>query len=277
MARRTTRRVWTSLTLAAALLPTADGATAAPFAGDHPLRAVPLEGGPFVQLAAAGAEGGEGGEAGIDAGKAATDPVTFIIALDVMAAHVHAGLAAYAAGQSEAGAEMFAHALSEIYADLEPTLVALGVPPFEDALARGRDLALAGKPVDEIGAAAAKIFAALNAAEAKAPPAPQGTDVETAVFCEILDRSALQYGRAVATKETDSYLDGFGFAVVGKSRGIGVLKRLGDKPEALKAATDALAAVEKAYATITPPAQPAIEPSALLAATSNLKLHLGSN
>src|SRR5690606_8723194 len=73
-----------------------------------------------IQLAQGG-EGGEGGEAGqsgeagIDVTAAARDPLAFNIALQVIAAHVHAGIAAYAAGEKEAGAQMFAHGLSEVF------------------------------------------------------------------------------------------------------------------------------------------------------------------
>ena len=88
-----------------------------------------------AELGESGGEGGEAGEAG-EAGEgeggvvvadAAEDPVVFIAALAVAEAHVIAARDAYALGEADSAAEMFAHPVSEVLLDMEPVFAARGV------------------------------------------------------------------------------------------------------------------------------------------------------
>lgn len=245
--RQKRRRVWTSITAAAVLLP-AGAADAASGIGDGAGPDLPVR---YVQVADNGGEGGEaggggeGGEAGIDAAAAATDPVIFLTGLDVIAAHFHAGIAAYRADDRTAGAEMFAHGFSEVYADLGPTLKALGIADFGAAMTETIDLATAGAPVAEIETAAASVFAALAAAETKAPAPTKGSAAaaEKAATADMMNRAALQLAAAMKTEEHEPYLDGFGFFMAAKARAAS----LTISDPAIGAAFDALA---KSYPSI---------------------------
>ena len=124
---------------------------------------------PAPPAAAQGGEGGEGGEGGVSAETAATDPAAFIAALDVVAAHYLAGRGAYGAGQPQAAAELFAHPIAEVYADMEPMFQARGVAPFREAMERASELALARAPQGTVASAVDTVLAALSAAEAGAP------------------------------------------------------------------------------------------------------------
>ncbi len=74
-----------------------------------------------------GGEGGEGGEAGINVAATENDPVEYNVALQVIAAHYYAGLAAYEAKHVEEGAQMFAHGLAEVYVAMEEVFKKRGI------------------------------------------------------------------------------------------------------------------------------------------------------
>lgn len=278
---RKTRRLWTSLTVAGALVP-ASGALAAPDLPDTVtgIAAAHDPATPSLLILAQGGEGGEGGEgdeggeAGFDASKAATDPTVYLVGLDVMRAHYIAGLASYATGDTLAGTEMFAHARSEAYVDLEPALTTLGVPEFDDLMQKTGDLALSKAPVAEVNAAANAVFAALDAAEAKAP-GKVTIEIKTAVFADLLDRAALQYAKALRDTSGDAYLDGYGFLEAAKARSAKILAHLdAGQPVAAAAAREALAALSAAYPSIKKPDDGAVKPGASLVATSKFRLAL---
>jgi hypothetical protein len=278
VAMRRTRRLWTSLTVAGALVP-ASGAlsTPEPSLNDTSLTATDSGArslGP-IRLAEGG-EGGEGGEAGVDAARAATDPVAYLTGLDVIRAHFIAGLAAYQAGQAQQGADMFGHGIGEAYIDLEPVFGALGVPPFRDRLDAASDLALAGAPPADVAATVQDVYAALDSAETKAPGGNSAV-TQAMVFADMLDRAALLYVSVARGDEGDAYIDGYGFSQVAKERSGPVLQALDQsQPEAAAAARAAIAALSGAFASVEKPAAIRIDPGVLLAATSKLRLALSA-
>ncbi|MEL6687015.1 MAG: hypothetical protein AAFP97_05285 [Pseudomonadota bacterium] len=84
-------------------------------------------------VAAPAREGGEG-EGGVSIDQAVTDPIVFLSALAITEAHIIAARDAHAAGKKNAAAEMFAHRVSEVLADIEPIFQARGVDEFNDLL-----------------------------------------------------------------------------------------------------------------------------------------------
>ena len=234
-----------------------------------------------IVLAQAGGEGGEGGgeggEGGIDPGLVGRDPVAYLTALDVIRAHYLAGAAAYAAGDHEAGAEMFAHPIGEVYVDLEPVLMTLGAKPFAAALDRTVAAAGEGAPLSEVEAAAGEVGAALDAAAGHAP-GEAGLKAQAMTVAEMIDRAALQYRLAMAGGEAgEAYLDGYGFAQAAAARAEAIMAELkAKKPRAAEAAGAALATLNAAYPGIAPPASSAPEPGKVLAAASNAVLNMGS-
>ncbi len=83
----------------------------------------------------------QGGGGGVSAAEAASDPVASVSAPDVVAAHYLAGKAAYGAGQQAAAAELFAHPIAEVHAELEPVFTARGVQPFDRLMANASERA----------------------------------------------------------------------------------------------------------------------------------------
>ena len=230
--------------------------------------------------AAQGGEGGEGGEGGVSAERAATDPGAFIAALDVVAAHYLAGRGAYGAGQPQAAAELFAHPIAEVYADMEPVFQARGVAPFREAMERASELALAQAPQDAVASAVGSVLAALSAAEASAP-APGGTaTVQARVAADLIDRAAMQNvaaGREPA--ELEPYLDGYGLYLAAQARAQKALPAL--EAAGRRDVAERMRSVLRALGPSFPgPARPAhaasIDASALLAEASRLKLLVGA-
>lgn len=260
------RRLWTSLGMAALVAPSGLA-----------LADLPVDGGATALVGQPAGEGGEGGEGGVDPARAAEDPVVWLIALDVIRAHYLAGLGAWRAGETLAGAEMFVHPIGEIYIDLEPVFEARGVPLFLEAMQRAGDLAFAEAPEDEVVAAVDEVLAAIDAAEAGAPSSTASpARVEAEVIAEMVDRAALQYRRAAAGDAGEAYLDGFGFFRAAQQRAA--------RAEAAIAAVDAgaaealrrsLATLAAAYPGARRPATLDSDPATLLAASSGLALAIG--
>lgn len=225
-----------------------------------------------------GGEGGEGGEGGIEAGRAATDPIVYLTALDVMAAHVLAGRDAYAAGEAQAAAEMFAHAIAEVYAEMEPVFDSLGVTPFRETLERASTLALDRAPPPQVAGAAGAALDALHRAEARAPGRGVTPGTQAAAIAEMLDRAAQQH--VTATRNPDAlepYLDGYGLLAAARWRAQRALPALGP---ARAADADAIRAALTGFARVFPtPARPkdapAVPAAELLGQASRLKLRLG--
>ncbi|WP_203292563.1 hypothetical protein [Maricaulis parjimensis] len=160
-----------------------------------------------------GEGGGGGGEFGIDPVAAENDPVVYGIAIEVMRAHYLAGIDAFQAGDRTAGAEMFAHPISEIYIDFEPVLEALGSPLFGETMTAAAVAPYSGESDEEIAAKVEAVITALDDAEAYAPQndASAGA-VQARILADLVERAALQYRLVASTPDAgEAYLDGYGF------------------------------------------------------------------
>ncbi|MCB1970297.1 MAG: hypothetical protein R3D03_10810 [Geminicoccaceae bacterium] len=231
----------------------------------------------LVADAIGGGEGGEGGEGGVEAADAASDPVVFLTALDVIAAHVIAGRDIYDAGNREAGTEMFAHAISEIYVEIESVLEELGASPFMDQLDRLLELAGEQQPNARIDEAAAAVMQALDDAAGHAPAS--GHDeigVEARVLAELIDRAARQYRVAQADGSDEAYIDGYGFLAAARLRFAGQREAIEALDQHAAAAIDngitvlgrAFPSVEKDGAAVVPVGEPLVAASLAVLATS---------
>jgi hypothetical protein len=221
-----------------------------------------------------GGEGGEGGEQGIDAAQAAKDPTVFLVALDVIAAHYLAGRDAYAAGETEAAAEMFAHPIAEVYVDLEPVLKARGIKPFDARMKKASELALAKAPKPRIDKAVDDVLAALKAAAAKAPrDRRKPAAIEARVIADMLDRASLQYATAAKETTLEPYLDGYGFYRAAERRAGGALQSIAAaSPEVAEATRTSLALLARAYPSAARPPSLPVTPGELLPASARVKL-----
>ncbi|TCH99881.1 hypothetical protein EJV46_04240 [Roseococcus sp. SYP-B2431] len=227
--------------------------------------------------AAQGGEGGEaGGEGGIDPALAETDPVEFLVAMDVIAAHYAAGQDIYRLGETQAAGEMFAHPIAEVYAELEEVLARLGVADFREAMERASALALDRAPLAEVEQAVAAVRAALHAAEAQAPGIGATPKVQAAVIADMADRAALQYEAALREPDQlEPYLDGYGLyrAAADRAARAAPELRAAHLAPVHEAMLDMLAALAVAYPTANRPAAPA-DSGPLQAAAERLRLAL---
>ncbi len=200
-------------------------------------------------------DGGEGGEAGIDVAAAEKDPVEYGVALQVIAAHYHAGLAAYEAGDKEAGTQMFAHGLAEVYAGMEDLFRKRGVTTLGQKMNDAVDAAAKNLPVAQVRQRVLAVLSAVAAAEKTAPRfAMPALAIKAKVVANLLDRAAKQYGVALKDKELEPYLDGLGFSLAARTEAPKVLPALrrADKTKAA-AFTAALALAKEAYPGIHRP------------------------
>ena len=203
----------------------------------------------------AGGEGGEGGEAGIDVAAAANDPVEYGVALQVIAAHYYAGLAAYEANEFEAGAQMFAHGLSEVYVEMEDILRQRGVTTLGKKLEAAVEGASEKLPPPQIRQRVRAVLDALAAAE-KASPVSAGPVQVTRVqvVANLLNRAATQYSVSLNDKNLEPYLDGLGFAVAARTEAAKILPWLrGRDKQKAAAISAALALAKQAYPGIRRP------------------------
>lgn len=281
------RRLWTTLAATALAVP-AGAASAVPIS--QPLAAVPApdtgakaqSGGEGVEstVSTLGGEGGEGGEGGVSAEDARTNPVAYLVALEVIAAHYLAGRDAYFAGENDTAAAMFAHPMAEAYADMEPVFAELGVPPFLEAMESAIEAALDGRGKAEVASKASAVLAALRRAEAMAPDDGRTpAQVHGAVLADLVDRASLLYQRTKASGDVgdgDAYVDGYGFTQAAQSAasrwGPGVAAASADVATHLRAALDLLS---DAFPDASPAERRGPEPGKVLAASSRLALSLG--
>ena len=202
---------------------------------------------------AVGAVGGEG-EGGVAIDQALTDPVVFNIALAVTEAHILAARDAYADGETEAAAEMFAHPVSEVLFDMEPILEARGVTLFDGLLMDASMAASAGETPQQISARTDAIIAALRGAALKAPD--NGTapaDVKAHVIDDMIERAVAMYRSATASGVYEPYLDGYGFHKVAETQFAAAKDEIAsNNPEAATAMADAMAALAEAYPSAAP-------------------------
>ncbi len=219
--------------------------------------------------------GGEG-EGGVDIAAAASDAVVFKSALAIAEAHVLAARDAYADGRKQEAAEMFAHPVGEVLADMEGAFAARGVETFNDLFIDASAGALAGETPEQIAARTAAIVAALNRAGEKAPPdGRSGSAVAAGVVSDQIDRAVDMYRLAAASGAYGSYLDGYGFYKAAQSafaRGKSAIET--ENPGAAAQIAAALTALGAAYPSAAAPATFSGDVAALSAASSRVMLAL---
>lgn len=248
-------RAWTGLGLGLAMISTGLGACGKAEAPAADAPEVAAEQAPDTaadtsidEAVAAVASGGEG-EGGISLDQAATDPVIYGSALAVTEAHIIAARDAYALGETDAAAEMFAHPVSEVLIELEDLFNQRGVALFDGLLLEASQAALAGESADEISARADAIIAALRQAEAGAPESDRSpVSIRAAIAADQADRAATMYRIAREAGTYEPYLDGYGFYKAGLAL---FEEREADiaaaNPDGAAALTEAFAELAKAY------------------------------
>jgi len=221
-----------------------------------------------------GEGGGEGGEGGINVDAAATDPVEYGVALQVIAAHYYAGMAAYEAKEQEAGAQMFAHGLSEVYFEMEDVFKKLGVEGLGKKLEAAVEAGNEKKPVADVKRRVNDVLAGLAAADKKAPKSsasPQA--VRAQIVAELLDRAAAQYVVVQKDDSLEAWLDGLGFAIAARNEAKSLLPWLRKQDRKKEQAVQkALTLAGQAYPGIKRAAKGKVTEADLLAAASGAKL-----
>lgn len=215
-------------------------------------------------------EGGSGGEFGIDPDLARQDPVVYLSALEVIRAHYLAGIDALEAGDRAAGAEMFAHPISEIYVDLEDVVIELGATNFIDEMTEASLAPYDGRSDAEVRAAVERVLASITAAEAFAPQTDQSeARTRALVLSGLVNRAALQYQFAASADATpEAYLDGYGFERAAAEIGDRHLSAIqADDPALAEALSNALQLLRDAYPQAVRPTELRGDADALLDAT----------
>lgn len=275
-----TLKTWTKLGLGAAL---ASAALAACDAGEAGEAAEPAT----AEIAEAAGETGEGeggegeggeGEGGVAIGAAATDPVVYGAAIAIAEAHVLAARDAHAAGETDAAAEMFAHPVSEVLADMEPVFAAQGVAPFNELFIDASGAALNGGSAEEIARRTDGILEALRAAAGQAPDnGLAGAQVAAGITADQVERAVDMYRLAATSGDYGPYLDGYGFYQAAKltfGRDEAVIAA--DLPEAAGALRAALDALTAAYPDAGRQDALAADQGALALAVANVDLAISN-
>ncbi|MDQ8730791.1 hypothetical protein [Bradyrhizobium sp. LHD-71] len=218
-------------------------------------------------------EGGEGGEGGINPETVGNDPAEYAIALQIIAAHFDAGIAAYAGGEREAGAQMFAHGLSEIYAVMEDTFKQRGVTTLGPKLEAAVEAAADKKPLKEVRSRFNDVLLALRDAARRGPQPASPKRMQAFVVGELIERAAAQYSVAQKDKGLEAYLDGLGFAIAARREAKPALESLrsSDKQAAATLA-NALQLLQRAYPGLKRPTKGDVSEADLLAAASRSRL-----
>lgn len=224
-----------------------------------------------------GAVAGEG-EGGVAVNRADTDPVAYGIALAVTEAHVVAARDAYAVGQKDAAAEMFAHPAAEVLVEMDPVFAKLGVDDFKLLLTDASAAAADGKSIVEVDKTYDAIIAALRGAATKAPDnGAADAKVAAGVIADQIERANAMYRTTAKDDRYEPYLDGYGFAKVAQSAfAMSGTAIKADNPAAHARITEALALLKQAYPAATRPAKLTVEQGALSAASSKVLLAAGS-
>ena len=223
------------------------------------------------------AQGGEG-EGGVSIEAAANDAVVYGTALGIVEAHVLAARDAYASGQTNPAAEMFAHPVSEILYDFQPTLEARGVKDFSPLLSDASAGVFAGESVDQIKKRTDDIVAAIRAAAAKAPPSDKSAAaIAAGVAADQIERSVRMYRAAAEANRYEPYLDGYGFYKAGEANFLPAEAAItAENPELAKDIRDALELLAKAYPSAAPQESLSADQSALTVASSKALLALSN-
>lgn len=263
-------KTWTRLGLSTAV------SVSALAAGCAPAEDVAVEvANPTPVAAAPAGEGGEG-EGGVSIDQAATDPVVFLSALAITEAHIIAARDAHAAGRTDAAAEMFAHPVSEVLADIEPIFRARGVDDFNDLLLNASSAIFDGETTEQIAARSDEIIAALRQAAEKAPDdGRSAAAVQAGVVADQIDRAADMYAIAQESDQYEPYLDGYGFykaaLTLYEADQAAIVEAL---PLAASQMKMAFTMLETAYPTALRPDDLSTSAGALKAVASQVKLRL---
>ena len=219
------------------------------------------------------AQGGEG-EGGVSIASAAYDPVVYGSAIAIAKAHIIAARDAFAEGEHEAAAEMFAHPVSEVLADMGPVFEAQGVEDFNMLLVNASGAVFEGETAEQITARADEILAALDAANEKAPD-DGSTDAEVAagVVADQVERAAHMYRLASESEHYEPYLDGYGFYRAAEAEFASEEAAIqAANPDAAAAIREALGLLSAAYPTALRPDVMDADQSALAVASANVIL-----
>ncbi|MEM7687428.1 MAG: hypothetical protein AAF291_00270 [Pseudomonadota bacterium] len=225
-------------------------------------------------------EGGEGeggeGEGGVATGSAGSDPVVYGSALAIVEAHALAARDAYAVGKTDAAAEMFAHPVSEVLADMAPVFTTLGVDDFTAQMSEASTAALKADNKEGVEKAYAAISAALQDAAEKAPKSELSAGaVAAGITADQIGRAASMYGEASSGTAYEPYLDGYGFykaaAAKFKRNGAAIETYNSGLHSDIKAALDLLAS---AYPGAERPDTFDVQQGQLLGASSKVNLGL---
>jgi len=277
---KSTLKVWTGLGVATALV----GAGLAGCAGENGEGG---EGEADVSLAGESGEGeggegeggeGEGGEGegGVSIADASSDPVIYGAALAIVEAHSVAARDAYLVGKTDAAAEMFAHPVSEVLADMDPVFEKLGVEDFKSTMSAASEAALKADNAEGVETAYQNVLKALSAAAKKAPASDLSEGAVTAgVVADQIDRAATMYGQAAGSDNYGPYLDGYGFY----KTAAGLFERDSSVIETYNSGLHsdikaALALLDAAYPTVERPEKLDADQGQILGATSKVQLGL---
>tara|TARA_Y100000052_G_C2955549_1_gene89844 strand:+ start:11099 stop:11971 length:873 start_codon:yes stop_codon:yes gene_type:complete len=221
--------------------------------------------------------GGGEGEGGVEIEKAATDPVVFRAALAITEAHIVAARDAYAVGEKQAAAEMFAHPVSEVLLDVGPYLRAQGVEEFDAMLTAAADAVFDGETEEQINARTEDIIATLREAAKKAPDdGSSEARIQAGVAADQIDRAAVMYGISGESDAYEPYLDGYGFMIAAEAAYEQEKAAINSElPEAAASIEAALELMKSAYPTVERPETLDKNPAALTAASSAILLALG--
>lgn len=226
----------------------------------------------------AGGEGGEGGEAGIDAEAAAADPLGWNIALGVIAAHYLAGQQAYVEGETAAGAEMFAHGHSEVYAELESEFDKRGLSQLGKVLLLAIEASSQGADSKAVEQHVEKVLSLLETAIEKGPKGSARLETQARALADLINRSATQFSAANAQAEYEPYLDGLGFRLAAEAKAQSILPQLRKSyPDTAQAVDAGLAVAKRAFPGAIRPTNSTVDPGAFLASASRVKLSLPAN
>lgn len=219
-------------------------------------------------------ETGESGEGGVSIDDASSDPVVFGSALAVAEAHAIAARDAFAAGNTDAAAEMFAHPVSEVLLDMDPVFSELGVADFKPLFTDASAAVLAGDSADAINARFQAIVAALRAAGSKAPSdGSSSASVSGGVIADQVERAVAMYREATSSDRYEPYLDGYGFFKAAQT----AFEMSGsdieaENPELHGSIAEALDLLASAYPSALRPETLEVDIRALTAASSRIEL-----
>ncbi|MEO1785511.1 MAG: hypothetical protein AAFR41_00675 [Pseudomonadota bacterium] len=221
-------------------------------------------------------EGGEG-EGGVSIAAAATDPVVFNAALAIVEAHIIAARDAFAGAETDAAAEMFAHPVSEVLANMAPVFEARGVESFDQLLVDASAAVFDGETETQINARAEGILAALASAAEKAPDdGSSAAAIAAGVASDQIERATDMYRAAAESNRYEPYLDGYGFYKAGEGAFLAAEGEIeADDPETAARLREALAALAEAYPGALRPDTLDADQSTLTVAASRVVLAVG--